>query len=257
MLRRHFARAGCAIVVLLFAAAMSTGARAAFVPGEFTTYGQDNWGTLADPASQLLQNYFFVVHATTGGAEIGVPGAAGYSVFLSSPEGAIAYLPTSGTASALDADLLDPMSTSSGIFGGHLLALSFDVDFSDAGYLNSTAFAPFGDLVLRDLAAPYAYFNGLSVREFRGAANFILGGGALPASVTYQDVSDLTESLTLVFDGSPTQFAQDHLTSPEPTAIPEPSAVALAGMGMLVMMLMRRRDRRGYAAATISYVRIG
>jgi len=57
--------------------------------------------------------------------------------------------------------------------------------------------------------------------------------------------------------GTPTQFAQDHLTSPEPTAIPEPSAVALAGIGMLVMMLMRRRDRRRYAAEAVSYVRIG
>jgi len=229
---------------------MSAGARAAFVPGEFISYGQDNWGTLADPASQLLQNYFFVVHATTGGAEIGIPGAAGNSVFFSSPEAALDYLPTSGMAAALDADLIDPMSTSSGIFGGHLLALSFDVDFSDAGYLNGTALELFGGLVLHDLAAPYAYFNGLSVREFRSAANLILGGGALPVNVTFQDVSDLTGLLSLAFlNGTPTQFAQDHLTSPEPTAIPEPTAAAAAGLALVVMALVRRLDRRSRAAA--------
>ena len=256
MLRRQFSDA-CVIGVLLFCTALSAGARAAFVPGEFISYGQDNWGTLADPASQLLLSQFFQVYPA-GGVEMGIPGDAGNSAFFTSGDASVDYLPTSGTADALVSEYIDPMSTSAGIFGGYVLSLNFDVDFGDAGYLNGTALAPFGDLVLHDLAAPYAYFNGLTVREFRVAANVILGGGALPANITYDDVAALTESLTLSFQGgTPTQFAQDHLTSPEPTAIPEPSAVALAGIGMLVMMLMRRRDRRRYAAEAVSYVRIG
>ena len=110
MLRRQFSDV-CVIGVLLFCTTLSAGARAAFVPGELISYGQDDWGTLADPASQLLLNRFFQVYPS-GGVEIGIPGAAGNSAFFTSGEASVDYLPTSGTADALVSDYLDPMSTS-------------------------------------------------------------------------------------------------------------------------------------------------
>jgi hypothetical protein len=110
--------------------------------------------------------------------------------------------------------------------------------------------------MMHDLTNTGSYFNGLTVRQFLSAANSILGGEALPANLTYDEVATLTESLTLSFQGgTPTQFAQDHLATQEPTGVPEPSTVALAGMGMLAMMFMLRRDRRRYAVAAVSYVR--
>ena len=48
-----------------------------FEPGEFITYGQDDWGTQNTPASQLLLNHFFEVYPS--GVEIGISGAAGNS----------------------------------------------------------------------------------------------------------------------------------------------------------------------------------
>ena len=96
-----------------------------------------------------------------------------------------------------------------------MLALTFDVDFSDAGHLNGTSSLLFGDLVLHDLAAPLSFFNGMSVREFLGEANSILGGGALPPNIDYDNSALLTETLTLAFEGGmPTLFAQDHLRFP-------------------------------------------
>jgi hypothetical protein len=56
----------------------------------------------------------------------------------------------------LSADLIDPSSTSSGLFGGEVLALQFNVDFSDAGLISGSAGLAFGDTNVAD-ALDYAH----------------------------------------------------------------------------------------------------
>jgi hypothetical protein len=119
------------------------------------------------------------------------------------------YLPASGGPGSLNADLVDPSSTSSGIFGGFVLALQFDVDFTDSGVITGSAGIPFGDLVLHDLIAT-PLFNGFSVQQFLGWANDALGGTVPP--YTFDDLAILIRDVTDAFEGgTPTQFAQDHL----------------------------------------------
>jgi hypothetical protein len=171
------------------------------------TYNQDSWGTLATTASNLLIDHFFTVYSN--GVEIGLVGAAGNSAIFNTPETILDYLPTSGTPDALDNYLQDPMSTSSGAFGGHVLALQLDVDFSDAGHLSGSAPPRFGDLRICGITTTPAY-NGLTVREFLAVANQALGGGS--ALYPIDDIASLTLNLTTAFEGgSPILFAQQHL----------------------------------------------
>jgi hypothetical protein len=238
MPRRHFASARCAAAtVVLFCAALSPDARADFQPGEFVTYSQDDWGTENTAASQLLLNHFFTLYPN--GVEIGISGAGGNSAIFTTPEAVLIYLPASGgPAFPFENDYSDPTSTSAGAWGGYVLALQFDVDFNDAGLLTGSSSVLFGDLILHDLAGT-PLFNGLSVREFLTGVNQFIGGSPPPYS--YDDIAFLTDDLSRAFDsGTPSQFAQDHL------AVPEPSA---AGVAVLAMMLVRRRVGRRSAAA--------
>ncbi len=57
------------------------------------------------------------------------------------------YLPASGPPGALNADLLNPVSSSSGEFGGEVVALRINVDFSAAGITQGPG-GPFGALTL-------------------------------------------------------------------------------------------------------------
>jgi hypothetical protein len=58
------------------------------------------------------------------------------------------YLPQASQAGPLSDDLINPTSSSSGVFGGNIVALQMDVDFSNAGFLQGTSGVRFGDLVL-------------------------------------------------------------------------------------------------------------
>lgn len=175
--------------------------------GDMLTYNQDNWGELATQASTVLVASFDATYPN--GVEIGILGAAGNSAKFTSPDAILDYQPASGPAGPLDNDLLDPTSTSSGVFGGHVLALQLDVDLSDAGALNGTAMLHFGDLRVCGLTATPA-FNDQTVRSVLGSLNNALGGGATPYS--YDDLSILAANLTQSFEsGSVSLFAQDHL----------------------------------------------
>jgi hypothetical protein len=218
---------------------------------DYVTYSQDGWGTLGTAATPVLEANFFTVYIG-GGVEIGIPGSPGFSMFFASPEAVEDYLPTNGTPSPLDADLLDPTSTSSGLFGGTVLALQLDVDFSDAGYLASQPGAAFGDLVLFDMNAvqvagnltiDFSVFEGWSVRQLLAGMNAQIGGG--PELHNIDDVWNLPYLLGLAFeDGAPSAFAQGHLRMPEGRAVPEPSSALLTTLGMLTLGGYRRRCKR-------------
>jgi hypothetical protein len=151
----------------------------------------------------------------------------------------------------LDSSVLNPLSTSAGSFGGDVLALEFNVDFSDAGFLPGTSGIPFGDLVLEGFNT-LPQLNGLTVREFLGDMNTLLSGGS--SIVTIDDIADFAAGpLVTLLDtsfsnGTPTQFAQDYLDAPTVTGtpVPEPSSLAILMAGLLGLVATARRKPHQY-----------
>jgi MYXO-CTERM domain-containing protein len=235
-----------AVAVLL--CTMLSGAPAQFQPGDFVTYSQERWGNPASSAAALLTSKFFFVYPG-GDVEVGVPGAAGFSMVFTSPSSIVEYLPASGIESPLNADLLDPSSTAAGMFGGNVLALQLDVDFADAGFLMGSANIPFGDLILVNmmnasdgsLTLNLSAFEGWTVRQLLEAESVVLGTGQVVGSFSVM-VSAL-EFVTQSFEGGqPSQFAQNHLR-----IVPEPTA---AGLALLALSGFTRRRRRRVLACT-------
>jgi len=132
-------------------------------------------------------------------------------MLFTSAQAILDYQPSSGGPDPLNADLLDPTSTSSGVFGGNVLALRLDVDFSDTGNISGTSGLEIGDLRLCGLTDTPAY-NGLTIRQFLDQMNIALGGGPVPYS--FQTISQLTADVNGAFEsGSVSLFAQQHVFS--------------------------------------------
>jgi len=135
--------------------------------GDMLTNSQGAWGGPTSTAGALLAaNYDTIYASTLGVFEIGIPGAAGFSVRFSSEIHLQDYLPASGTAGAFDSDMLDPSTTSAGVFGGEVSGLKLNVDFSDAGVLQGISPLHFGNLTVSGLGV--CGLDGLSVRQFLG-----------------------------------------------------------------------------------------
>lgn len=122
------------------------------------------------------------------------------------------YQPASGFASPLNADLLDPLSSASGIFGGEVLAPRFNIDFNDAGLTGSQPGIVFGNLTLCNLPAATSGFNGQSIRTFQAEANNAVGGGVTPYAI--DDLNQLAVDINASFaDGAASLFAQAHIVN--------------------------------------------
>lgn len=215
------------ISAMVWCAAASKASAVPFAIGDFVTYDQQAWGSVDTTASQLLAAHMDAFYSN--GVEIGIPGANGSSALFTTLEAVLNFLPQGGEPSVLTNDYLDPSTTTSGQFGGYVMALGFDVDFNDARLLGGTSAVPFGDLLLFGLIETSAY-NGMAVRQFLAAINTALGGGG--AAYDFNLIANLTDELTRAFDnGTPSQFAQDHLTLPA-QPVPEPATWALALLGL-------------------------
>ena len=99
---------------------------------------------------------------------------------------------------ALTADLTDPESSSSGVFGGQLVAATLNVAFDAAGIGKCTltgdcdfccAPGSLGTLVYADGCVDDDLV-GLSVNDVIALANTAISGGGTPAGVTIADLSD-------------------------------------------------------------------
>jgi hypothetical protein len=169
---------------LLWAGFSGNALGVSFTNGDFTTYEQADWGDTADGtnAVALLQaNYDTVYASTSGSFEVGVSGPSGFSMIFTGSSSLLSYLPDGGSTGPLPGDLLNPTSTASGAFGGDVTALKLNIDFSDAGLLPGNLGIHFGDLKLQNFhtlgGKNVSSLNVLTVRQFAGGMNNLLGGG--------------------------------------------------------------------------------
>jgi hypothetical protein len=219
-----------------------------FSNGEFATYTGGAWSSGGVAAPLLVADFNSVYQGTDGDLIVGVTGTPGqYFLELDSAGAVLGLLPTSGQAGALTSNLLDPTTTSSGVFATEVIAIALNVDFSNAGLLGNSS-TPFGDLVLANfVGVPNAVnsltgLNGLTVNQFLATANTCLGAGSCPLGIENTDA--IAQDLELSFyGGTPSAFAEDHLELPSSTTpAPEPSSLlllapALAGLGLLRSLL--------------------
>jgi PEP-CTERM motif len=222
-----------------------------FTDGEFVTFDQVEWGGNPSPGniSLVLETEFDSVFAPSGGLlEVGIPGPTGFSLIFDSADATITYLPTNGTPGVLIADLLDPVETSSGAFGGEVVTAALNVTFSDDNLLAHPPGVFFGDLVLKNLESlagvgpEVAELDGMSVREVLSDANTLLGGGESP--FTPQDMFVLLDDIDFSFDGPVSTFAMEHLAFPATAPVPEPSTWAMLLIGFAGLGFVRYRASR-------------
>ncbi len=178
-------------------------------PGDFTGFTQGGWGAVprGNNPGTVLHNNFAAVYPT--GVEIGV-GGAGFSIKFTSAAAITAFLPQGGTPRALTSDLINPTSSSAGVFGGQLLALRLNVGFSAAGVTRGAG-GPLGSLKLTGTGTS---LDGLTVDQVLAVCETALGGGALPVDYTIANLNALATNLNEAFDNGTvvTLWASLHLT---------------------------------------------
>lgn len=169
--------------------------------GDEVTYTQNSWTTA--PGSDTLTSNFGGVY-TTGSVKVGVK----YSMHFTNAGNVLAYIPATGTPAALTGNLVNPTSTPSGSFGGDVLALELNVDFSAKDVFGASSSTALGDLNLCGLTD--TSLNGTTVSSLLGTANTLLGGDTTAYSIA--DIDTLVRDVNSAFDGgTPSAWAQAHL----------------------------------------------
>jgi hypothetical protein len=217
--------------------------------GEIVTYGQVDWGENSDAIS-LLQTGFATAFASTGGAlfvggthfmEVDAPDS------LYSHSSLVGYLPANGVAAPLNASVIDPETTSSGVFGGDVVALQLDVAFSAAGLLAHHSGVPFGNMVLTGFTGNLAGLNNITVSELLATANAILGGDSTAYLPT--DIDPIVASVGDAFnEGVESDFANAHLELPSDTPVsttPLPQSFLLLFSGLGALGILGRKRATG------------
>ncbi len=232
---------GLSLLVLGLSLFFVSAARAdTWSPGAVVTYDQTDWGDLTNAAGMLVDDKFdsvypsdlFYIGSTTPGY---------FMVFTGGPD-LTDYLPTSGAPGPLDADLLNPTTSSSGLFGGEVAALKLNLDFSNAGLIPNSSGLLLGDLILTGFSGSESSLNGLTVNQFFPLSQTALAGQA--TSIELADIDNITANINDAFDaGQVDSFAQDHLVAPgSSVAIPEPPTLLLAVVGLLAAATLWRRQ---------------
>lgn len=147
------------------------------------------------------------IYAGTGGiVEVGISGSAGFSLRFTAPDTVSTFFIQTGTPAALNVDLVDTTSSSSRQFGGEVLALRMNVDFSSAGSLGGSV--NLGTLRLCNMTD--ASLNNRTVSELLAIANTLLGGGSNGYSIAA--INESVAGLNTAFlDGAVSSFAVAHL----------------------------------------------
>jgi hypothetical protein len=243
--RRHLYATALASLLCLLTARPACASSFQF--GDFTTFTGADWGGTpgTDPGATALANLYDTVYAPTFGI-VTVGSTSGYTMRFTDSQSVMGYLPSVGNFAPLNGNVLDPITTASGGFGGEVLGLELNVDFSDANVLPGTVGVPFGDMELTGFG-PGSPFDGLLVRQVLANVNTLLGGGT--AAFTIADLGSLVGDLNASFsEGNPSTFAGNHLEAPTVAApVPEPATLTLLGSALFVLgrsRLGRRREAR-------------
>jgi hypothetical protein len=163
------------------------------------TATQGGWDS--GSAATLLAANFSSLYP--GGLIIG----SGFMATFTNASAVFAYLPALGTPSTLNGNLTNPLTTSAGELGGQVLALTLNTDFSTM-FGNDVAL---GDVRICNFAT-IPVVNGMTIEEFLGTANWILGGGSASfGPSTALTVANLLNSAFV--NGTPSAFAQNNLVA--------------------------------------------
>jgi hypothetical protein len=217
--------------------------------GDLTSYTQASWGddlsgVPQGQAALLLVHKYDTVYASSFGI-VTVGSTSGFTMRFSDASSVLAYMPAIGPFGPLNGNVLDPITTASGGFGGEVMGLELNVDFTDAGVLTGVSGIHFGDLILANLTGSLSVLNGLTVRQILGDVNTLLGGGS--SIITIADLGSTVGDLNASFSiGQPSLFAQDHLVAPDvASATPLPAALPLfaSGVGLLGYFGSRRKKK--------------
>jgi len=235
--------AACFLGSGLFCLFISPGATRAdtWSNGAVTTYDQVSWTNDLTALTLLTNDYSSVYANSFSVVTVGLPNT-GFTLSFDGAPPVSRFLPAGGPPAALTSSVTDPTTTPAGSFGGDVLALRLNIDFSNAGFLPGTSGIPFGNLVLQNFSSQPA-LNGLTVSQFLGDANTCLGGGACIYSLGVLDTitADLNASFTA---GVVSAFAQTNLARPAVSSVPEPSSILLLMPGLFGLGLLRRRSIR-------------
>ena len=160
-------------------------------PPNLQTVTQGGWGAAAhgNNPGTILNAYFAT---NPGNVVIGCTSAGGKTLTFTSANAIRGYLPAGGTPNVLNASATNPTSSSSGVFGGQVLALELNVLISNAGKLP----AGLGSYVL-----PTGPAAGKTVSQVLADANKALGGCGLPSYVTtISGLNSIVDSINNMFD---------------------------------------------------------
>ncbi len=123
----------------------------------------------------------------------GLVAGIGNSITLTSALAVENFLPQGGGPGPLILSYIDPLTTSSGVLGGQIVALKLNVMFNQAGYLGANP-VPLGNLVIK-----FGPFAGWTVNAFLNFAEQALGGGPLNG-FTYSQINDAATAINENFD---------------------------------------------------------
>jgi len=171
--------------------------------GDFCTQTQGGWGQACNKTNPCgggnvgcFRDCNFAALFPSGlivGDPDGPDADSSFAILLTDSMAVEDYLPAGATPAALTADQTDPLTTSSGVFGGQLVAATLNVAVDDAGLRRDGGTQPFPQGTLGTLI----YVNcvntnllGLSVNDVLALANTAISGGGTPTGVTISDLSD-------------------------------------------------------------------
>jgi hypothetical protein len=175
--------------------------------GQLLTRTQLHWNNLGGWST----TYNTVYGSTLGVLEVGILGTAGFSMRFNNIIAIQNYLVSTGTPAALNADISNPTTSSSGVFGGEVLALQLNVDFSTAGFLPGELSVSYRDITLCNMND--GSLNNQSVGDLLELANRLLGGDSTSGHVIAL-ISPIVGELNFAFAlGTPSTWAQQHLVN--------------------------------------------
>jgi hypothetical protein len=171
--------------------------------GEMRTFAQASYGDSTAAGGTLMVSSFGTLYP--GGIMIGGTNTLRFTLAAA----VINYLPASGAAAALNGSLSNPLTSSSGELGGELLALQFNLDLADAGFISNAV--RFGSLRFCNFVS-VPQLNGTTVDQFVTAANWLLGGGG--GTISAGTTAAVARALNGAFAvGAPSSFAQANLVA--------------------------------------------